>query len=521
MTVIPSAEPAARQFLASMTESGLPARLWLGRRRFAAVFAVIVVLVVIAYLLTPVSYLATGSVIVAEADPANANPSAVWSQKVGDPADLESQLIVLRSPRVIRLASQRPGVAEAARAECDGSRFSLFGRGSCAALQPGSPEIVGTLEDRYSVDSVGRSRVISISYRSSKPEVAQQLANALIGAYLDDQKGNLAAGREVATSWLWEKLKELDAEIRTDDAKIQEFRSTRGLLRGQTAPISAERLSAIGQQLANAEAARAAVAARLDEIRQDQAHHTANAPSVLASRGVAELKQQLSAAEERMAAAESVLGPRHPQIATLQSQIETLRRGLATEVANVLSSAEKEHAAAGALVDSLRAQLTKSKFEAAVASTDETSIEAMVRGTEIKRRQYADLYERASALETERRILLGSTRLVSLAELPSKPFFPKKVPFFAAGLTLALLAAAAATLYGEPLGHRPAVPVPQPAPALAPAPVAPATTSAAPVAAPAPVEPSAPRRARETAGADVPLRRARRRRQTMDRRARA
>jgi hypothetical protein len=45
--------------------------------------------------------------------------------------------------------------------------------------------------------------------------------------------------------------------------------------------------------------------------------------------------------------------------------------------------------------------------------------------------------------------MLGSTRLVSLAELPNKPFFPKKLPFLAAGLTLALILGVAASLLAD------------------------------------------------------------------------
>ncbi len=52
--------------------------------------------------------------IVAEQEPSNSNASAAWAQKIGDPADVESQLLIARSPRVMRLAMQQPGVTEAA-----------------------------------------------------------------------------------------------------------------------------------------------------------------------------------------------------------------------------------------------------------------------------------------------------------------------------------------------------------------------------------------------------------------------
>ena len=77
---------------------------------------------------------------------------------------------------------------------------------------------------------------------------------------------------------------------------------------------------------------------------------------------------------------------------------------------------------------------------------DEASIEGMVRNAEIQRNRYADLVKRAGELETERRILTGSTRLVSLAELPQEPFSPKPVPFLAGGLVLAGVLAAAVAL---------------------------------------------------------------------------
>ncbi len=442
-------------------DGGIAARLWRQRKRFAVVFGGVFALAVGAYVVTPVSYLASGSIIVAEADPGQSNPSAVWGQKIGDPADLESQLLVVHSPRVIRLATAQPGVAEAVRSECKASGgFLQFGGDVCDKLQPESDAIVNYLQDRYSVGAVGRSRVITVAYKSSKAEIAQTLANALITAFLEDQKSNLSSGREFAATWLWKELKQLDAELKAEDAKIQEFRADRGLARGSAAPISSERLTSIGQQLSAAETAQAAAAARLEEVRVDQRNGTANAPAVLASRAVADLKQQLTVIGERMAAAEMVLGPRHPQYTVLRAQVDALRQRLSVEVSNILSSSEKEHSAAVALVASLRKQMGSVKSEVAVASADEASIETMVRNAEIKRRQYADLYEKASSLETERRVLLGSTRLVSLAELPAKPFFPKKVPFLAAGLTLAGLAAAAAALHADRANGRAPVPGP-------------------------------------------------------------
>lgn len=440
-------------------ELGRPARLigriWRQRRLAAAVFLGTVALAVLALIVLPTRYLATGSVIVAEQEPGASNTSAAWVQKVGDPADLESQLLIIRSPRVLRLAMNAPGVLDLVQHECrfaaqSGGLSRLMSSAStCEKLATDSNALLDYVQGRYLVGSVGRSRVINISYTSPLPDVAQKMANALITAFLDDQRTVGSTSREVAAAWLWQEVKQLDAELRDEDAKIQAFRRTKGLMRGAQAPISSERLTSIGQQLSSAEAARAEAAARLQEIHADQARGSSNSPAVLASRAVGDLKQQLTVLNAQVASNSDLFGPNHPTLKALKREQDSVQERLNREVASIAASQQKTYDAADALVISLKQQMEAVRSEVASATSDEASIESMVRGAEIKRQQYADLYKKASELETERRVLLGSTRLVSLAEVPSRPSFPRRVPFLAAGLTIGFLLGIGAALWRD------------------------------------------------------------------------
>ncbi|MCC6890956.1 MAG: polysaccharide biosynthesis tyrosine autokinase [Hyphomicrobiales bacterium] len=425
----------------------------------AAVFCATLALTVLALVILPTRYLASGSIIVAEQEPSLAHVSAAWAQKIGDPADLESQLLVIRSPRMLRLAMASPDALATMLEECRyRATRELLGRlggvATCERLAIDADAQIEYLEARYSVGSVGRSRVISIGYKSPLPEVARRMANALITAFLDDHRAGIAGGREVAATWLRQELQQLNDELRDGDGKIQAFRRAKGLMRGSNAPIASERLTSISQQLSSAEAARAEAAARLAEIRADQARGSSDSPAVLASRIVADLKQQMTVVSGQLASVASALGPRHPARLALQQELATLQQRLRDEVASIAASAQQSLIAAEALVASLQRQVEEVKTEVANATSDEASIESMVRDTEVKRQQYAELYKRASELETERRVLLGSTRLVALAELPLTPFFPKSVPFLAAGFTLALMLAVAAALSRERLSPR-------------------------------------------------------------------
>jgi uncharacterized protein involved in exopolysaccharide biosynthesis/Mrp family chromosome partitioning ATPase len=417
---------------------------------FFTVFLAAIGVALLALLVLPVRYLATASVIVAEQEPGVANTSPAWAQKIGDPADLESQLLVIRSPRLLRQVMNAPGVVPAVIQECEHGGF-LNSTERCQKLTSDPASFIESVESHYSVASAGRSRVINISYQSPIPEVAQRLANALTSAFLDDQRAEGANSREVATSWLWQELRQLDGQLRETDEKIQQFRRNKGLMRGANAPITSERLTSIGQQLAAAEAARAEALARLQEIKFEQARGPTDAPSVLSSRTIADLKQQLTTVSAQFASATTMLGPKHPSILALGREQALVQQRLVDEMQNIAASAQKTYDANDASVTSLKKQMEAAKAEAGSATVDEASIESMVRDAEVKRQQYADLYKKASELETERRVLLGSTRLVSLAELPNKPFFPKKVPFLAAGSTLALILGIAAALLADQL----------------------------------------------------------------------
>ena len=435
--------------------AGLPEKLWRRRILFLWVFLAIFASAVAAFVVLPVRFIAIGSVIVAEREPGIENASPGWAEKIGDPADLESQLLVIRSPRVLRLAMAASGVSDAVLRECRDKQTGISGwlrsklAFSCDELKPNSEALLDYVENGYAVGAAGRSRVINISYQSPRPEIAQTMANALTNAFLEDQRSNLSSGRHVAADWLWQELRQLDREIRDEDAKIEAFRGGKGLTRGTYAPITSERLTAISQQLSAAEAARDNAAARLQEIKADQAAKTSTAPAVLASRAVADLKQQITTATAELGNASATLGPNHPSLHALQLQLARLQQRLSREIDSIATSAKNTYTAAGALVASLRKQMDAAKAEVASATADETSIENMVRDADNKRRQYSELYKKASELETEQRVLLGSARLVSLAELPTKPFFPKPLPFAAAGFVIALLGSIAAVVLRE------------------------------------------------------------------------
>lgn len=411
------------------------------------VFSSIVGLALAAYLLVPVSYVATGTVLVGDPEPGVAQ-SAVDMQKTGDPADMESQLIIAHSQVVLRRALLSPKAQKALKAECMAGDATAFG-GDCNDLANRPDKLVDYVSPRYGVGSVGRSRIITVSYTSPQPEVASDMANALIEAFLEEQKETVSASRETAADWLKKEANALDTEIRRLDRQIAEYRGENGLVRGTGGPATSELLTGVNQQLAAAQALEATAAARLKEINAADLGGSANATAVLESRTVGDLKQKIADIDSRLGTAATTLGPSHPRLKALVGERKALNSRLSAEIDRIAKNARKQYAAATERVAVLTKQMQAAKAEVTVAADGETSIEDLVRRVEVKRRQFADLSTRINDLEVEQRVRSGNVRLVSEADVPRKPFFPKKIPFAAAGLTLGLLAGVAAAFVAE------------------------------------------------------------------------
>ncbi len=415
--------------------------LWRRRLVFLGAFAAIYGIVLAALILLPKTYVATGSVIVAEPETGLGGQAGDRSLTVGDPADVESQLLVIRSDRVLKLVAATPGVIETIREDCAGSA-SLSKK--CARLMPDSDDTLEYLSKHYSIAGVGRSRVIDIGYKSATPQIARDMANTLITAYLAEHRDSLISGKNVAALEIQRQLDQLDHDIRALDSNIEDFRRKNGLVRGSLAPINTELLSSLTQQLATAQSDKSHAESVLREVQSDLNRDMPTSPSVLANPAVNAIHTRMLAMSVQVDAASSSLGPRHPQYLALSSELSSLKSKLKKEVVNSINGVKKQLATAEDRVKNLQALVKDAETSVSKANADESSIAPLVRGVEVKRKEYADLSNKLKSLETEQQSTLGSTRLVSMASLPLTPVFPKTLPFLVGGIMLAAIGAGAA-----------------------------------------------------------------------------
>ena len=262
---------AAEDVSEEPSRPGLIGQLWQKRVVCAVTFGVVLFLVIGLLFLLPVSYVASGSLIVADREPiVGSSSSPAWAQKVGDPADMESTILLVRSPRLMRMLLTQPGIGAAIETDCRLVSRQLVNRlhaTDCGRLADDPEAQMQWVQERFGVGAVGRSRVVSVGYRSPSPQVAQAMVNGLLQTFLSDEHAKLRSSRDEAVEWVRQRLTQLDTELQRDTAAIEAFRNLHGLVRGISGPMSAEQLTQAGQQLSEAKAAQADAELRLQEAR--------------------------------------------------------------------------------------------------------------------------------------------------------------------------------------------------------------------------------------------------------------
>jgi polysaccharide biosynthesis transport protein len=286
--------------------------------------------------------------------------------------------------------------------------------------------------DRLSVSPVDKSRVITIDFVSSDPELAASVANAIADAYLERQREAKQDQAKTAAAYLAGEIETMRKKVADDDAKVEAFRAKSNLLVGNNnTTLSAQQLGDFNAQLVAARAQKADAESKAKMIRDMlSSGKPIETSDILNSELLRRLSEQRVTLRAQLAEQSSTLLDGHPRIKELKAQIADLDRQIDAEAATVARSLENDAKLAGARVDSLMASLDQLKNQA--ASTNEQDVQ--LRALELDAKSQRDLLESylAKYREATARDTINSApadaRVISRATVSNIPAYPKKLP---------------------------------------------------------------------------------------------
>ena len=307
--------------------------------------------------------------------------------------------------------------------------------------------------DHLLVYPVGKSRIVSVEFRSRDPDLSAQAANTVAELYLDGQNDAKKDLARSASTWLGSNIDDLRTRLSQAEEKVELFRARTGLLSGTgTGTLSGQQLSELSAQLTQARTAQSDSQARAqlirDLIRDGRGFEI---PDVANNELVRRLIEQRINLRAQLALEQRTLLPQHPRIKELNAQLGDLEgqvRGSAERTARTL---ENDTRIAGSRVASLEAAIDAQKKVVAQANESEVQLRALEREARAQRDQlesYLTRYREAMARD-QGNVSAPDARIVSRSVVPQIPSFPKKLPIVALSTLAALVLSVGAIVARE------------------------------------------------------------------------
>ena len=294
------------------------------------------------------------------------------------------------------------------------------------------------VKSRISVNVVGDSRLVDISFVGFHPHIITKIVNTLTRLYIDQNLESRVFASEDATQWLDQKLKSMQKKVEESERELQ-------LYSRQSGAFSLEHKEEIlDNQIAQINSA--LMLARKKRITLETLYKTSQNPELAESlteivnnQLIQQLNLELANLKKRASELGKKYGPKHPKIILIASQVEEITKTLKLEVQKIHESILTDLELARAGEQSLLDTLAELENEASTLQDKAIGYGVLKRKMESNRNMFALLLQRLKETDLSQGYRSNNIRLVDPALQPSSPFKPDKRKNVILGMVLGLL----------------------------------------------------------------------------------
>ena len=311
---------------------------------------------------------------------------------------------------------------------------------------PFEDRILQAYYERLTVFSVIKTRVITIEFTAADPELAARAANTIADLYIEAQSAAKRRSAGAAADSLGTLVADLRARTAAAEAKADAFRSQNGLLVGtNNNTITAQQLADISTQLAQSRTAEADSQAKAKLIRDMiKQGRISEVPDVANNELIRRISEQRVTLRAEIAQQGRTLLPGHPRMQELNAQLQDVDSQLRSAAEKAVRTLENDARIATTRMENLSTALDTQKRTASTAGADQVQLNTLELQSRLLKEQLE--FNTAKYQEALARVAAASTpadaRVISRAEPPQTPSFPKKLPIILiatlAGLTFSI-----------------------------------------------------------------------------------
>lgn len=364
-----------------------------------------------------------------------------------DPFFIRSEAAILNSDELCRQVIAQLDLANSPEFAPHPGWRQLFGGAPAAIRHPflsdrevNLDRVLRLYHERLSVFNDGRSKTVAVAFTASDPRLAAKIADAHARAYLHEQSSRRTGTQQKAIEWLRHEVDARAQDVRDADTLVQQYRLKNGIVSAHDGTIVEQRLSQLSSQLVEAHRSLSTQQAQLAEIRRVRAGgDPSNAPLLQQDDALTDLLRNRAQAEATLASLEHRLAPTHPTLVKQRQEVASINAVLEKQLRRVQDEAESNVRSWQRQVDDLQAavrvETTTKESQDRVAAV----LPALMAEAGVKHTVFETVLNRYQTRLAEQAFSEPTASIVSEAQPPARPSFPKIPLFLAIGAMASLL----------------------------------------------------------------------------------
>lgn len=319
--------------------------------------------------------------------------------------------------------------------------------------------VLETFNKRLQIYATPNTHLISITFWAHRRDLARNVVNLIAEKYLARNKSAKSSSTDEATKWLGPLIASMEKKLSTSEVEMEEFRASNDIFTGaNNASLATQQLSEFSTELSNVRARRAAAEAKVEAIRSSLQNGTSvdAIPEVISSSLIQRLRERQAGIEAQITQLSTTLLPNHPRVKSAKSQLAGYDKQISVAAKNILKSLENDVDLRRNQEKTLIQDINRLKSEASRVGTKQVKLR------ELERKVASD---REALLRYQTQFIQAESRATSnynpvdavinqRGTSAFKAYFPKVIPFTAAGTFAVLLLSIIGLLAADLLSGR-------------------------------------------------------------------
>ena len=364
-----------------------------------------------------------------------------------DPFFIRSETAILNSDELCRQVIAQLNLATSPEFAPRSGWRQLLGLPASSAKHPflsvgevNLDRVLRLYHEKLSVFNDGRSKTVTVAFTAFDPRLAAKIADAHAQAYLHEQSARLSGTHQKAIEWLRHEVDARAKDVRDADIIVQRYRLENGIVSAHDGTIVEQRLSQFSSQLVEAHRTLSTQQAQLAEIRLIRAGgDPANAPTLQQDDALTDLLRSRAQAEATLASMEHRLAPTHPTLLKQRQEVASINAVLETQLRRVQNEAESNVRSWQRQVDDLQAAVRSETGSKETQDRVAAVLPALMAEAGVKHTVFETVLNRYQTRLAEQAFSEPTASVVSEAQPPARPSFPKIPLFLTIGAMASLL----------------------------------------------------------------------------------